>query len=179
MIYKYPLLKILLIRQQNIFKSLGVKFMKPLKQIGNFKLYRQKPNTLSKGYLYIGYVNVDVKNVDKKRLVRIYLPSDYEFDNPNKRFPVMYMMDAKNLFDEYTSYVGEWHVDETIENRIKEKKKSFIVVGIDSAKKDLLKFYDNMITKPKFMCIITGNFTSVVKDKESGIYIVPITALKP
>ncbi len=111
--------------------------MKPLKQIGNFKLYRQKPNTLSKGYLYIGYVNVDVKNVDKKRLVRIYLPSDYEFDNPNKRFPVMYMMDAKNLFDEYTSYVGEWHVDETIENRIKEKKKSFIVVGIDSAKKDL------------------------------------------
>ena len=51
--------------------------------------------------------------------------------------------------------------------------------AIETAKKDLLKFYDNMITKPKFMCIITGNFTSVVKDKESGIYIVPITALKP
>ena len=51
--------------------------------------------------------------------------------------------------------------------------------AIDTAKKDLLKFYDNMITKPKFMCIITGNFTSVVKDKETGIYIVPITALKP
>ena len=51
--------------------------------------------------------------------------------------------------------------------------------AIDSAKKDLLKFYDNMITKPKFMCIITENFTSVVKDKETGIYIVPITALKP
>ncbi len=50
---------------------------------------------------------------------------------------------------------------------------------IDTAKKDLLKFYDNMITKPKFMCIITGNFTSVVKDKETGIYIVPITALRP
>ena len=51
--------------------------------------------------------------------------------------------------------------------------------AIEAAKKDLLKFYDNMITKPKFMCIITGNFTSVVKDKETGIYIVPITALKP
>ena len=51
--------------------------------------------------------------------------------------------------------------------------------AIDTAKKDLLKFYDNMITKPKFMCIITGNFTSVVKDKETGIYIVPITALRP
>ena len=51
--------------------------------------------------------------------------------------------------------------------------------AIETAKKDLLKFYDNMITKPKFMCIITGNFRSVVKDKETGIYIVPITALKP
>ena len=51
--------------------------------------------------------------------------------------------------------------------------------AIETAKKDLLKFYDNMITKPKFMSIITGNFTSVVKDKETGIYIVPITALKP
>ena len=51
--------------------------------------------------------------------------------------------------------------------------------AIETTKKDLLKFYDNMITKPKFMCIITGNFTSVVKDKETGIYIVPITALRP
>lgn len=50
---------------------------------------------------------------------------------------------------------------------------------IDEAKKELLKFYDNVVGKPKFMCIITGNFTSVVKDEESGIYIIPITALKP
>lgn len=50
---------------------------------------------------------------------------------------------------------------------------------IDEAKKELLKFYDNMIKKPKFMCIITSNFGSVVKDPETGIYILPITALKP
>lgn len=50
---------------------------------------------------------------------------------------------------------------------------------VDEAKKQLLRFYDNMITKPKFMCIITSNFGSVVKDPETGIYILPITALKP
>lgn len=50
---------------------------------------------------------------------------------------------------------------------------------IEEAKKELLKFYDNMITKPKFMCIITSNFSSVVQDSETGIYILPITALKP
>lgn len=50
---------------------------------------------------------------------------------------------------------------------------------IEDAKMNLLKFYDNMITKPKFMCIITGNFSSIVKDPKTGIYIVPITSLKP
>ena len=27
----------------------------------------------------------------------------------------IYMFDGKNLFDDYTSFVGEWHIDETIE----------------------------------------------------------------
>ena len=36
-----------------------------------------------------------------------------------------------------------------------------------------------MTVKPKFMCIITANFKSVVKDPDTGIYIIPITALKP
>lgn len=50
---------------------------------------------------------------------------------------------------------------------------------VEEAKKELLKFSANMIIKPKFMCIITANFSSVVKDTETGIYILPITALKP
>lgn len=50
---------------------------------------------------------------------------------------------------------------------------------IDEAKKTLLKFEENMIKKPKFMCIITSNSEAVVKDRETGIYILPITALKP
>ncbi len=50
---------------------------------------------------------------------------------------------------------------------------------VDEAKKELLNFYDNVDKKPKFMCIITGNFSSVVKDEENNIYILPITALKP
>ena len=50
---------------------------------------------------------------------------------------------------------------------------------IDDAKKNLLKFYDKVDKKPEFMCIICGLWTGVVKDPETGIYIVPITALKP
>lgn len=50
---------------------------------------------------------------------------------------------------------------------------------VDEAKKSLLNFYDNMVKKPSFMCIIVGKCPAVIKDQETGIYIVPITSLKP
>ena len=111
--------------------------MKPLLKIGPFELYKKRPNTISKGFLYTAELEFDVPNVDRKRLVRVYLPSTYDFENPDNRFAVMYMMDGKNLFDDYTSYVGEWHVDEAIEKRIRQHKEACIIVGIDSAKKDI------------------------------------------
>lgn len=51
--------------------------------------------------------------------------------------------------------------------------------GFKDAKESLLKFQEQMVKKPKFMCAICGYNDSIVRDKESGIYIVPLTALKP
>lgn len=50
---------------------------------------------------------------------------------------------------------------------------------IEEATKNLLTFQDNMVKKPKFMCIIIGNYQAVVKAPKTGIYILPITVLKP
>lgn len=50
---------------------------------------------------------------------------------------------------------------------------------IDDATENLLKFYNTVEKKPKFMCIICGIWGSVVKDPKTGIYIIPINALKP
>ena len=50
---------------------------------------------------------------------------------------------------------------------------------IEEAKKNLINFSNNMIKKPKFMCIIVGYTDIIAKDPETGIYIFPITALKP
>lgn len=50
---------------------------------------------------------------------------------------------------------------------------------VEEAKKNLLNLYDNMIKKPKFMCVIVGYTDVIAKDSKTGIYIVPITALKP
>lgn len=51
--------------------------------------------------------------------------------------------------------------------------------SIEEAKKSLTKFYNNVGKKPKFMCIIVGHYEAIVQDKETGIYIVPITSLAP
>ncbi len=50
---------------------------------------------------------------------------------------------------------------------------------VENAKKNLKNIYTNMVKKPKFMCIIVGFTDIIAKDPETGIYIVPITALKP
>lgn len=69
--------------------------------------------------------------LDRKRDLRIYLPPDY--DTSDKRYPVIYMQDGQNLFDEATSFAGEWQIDETMERFYKEAKiNGAIVVGIDN-----------------------------------------------
>lgn len=50
---------------------------------------------------------------------------------------------------------------------------------VDDAIKNLKEFYNNMIKKPKFMCVIVGVLESAYKDPDTSIYVVPITALKP
>ena len=50
---------------------------------------------------------------------------------------------------------------------------------VNDAIKNLQEFYNNMIKKPKFMCVIVGVLEAAYKDPDTSIYVVPITALKP
>lgn len=63
------------------------------------------------------------------RTVRIYLPPGYE--RGDARYPVLYMFDGQNLFDDATSYVGEWGVDEALDTLARDARFEAIVVGID------------------------------------------------
>lgn len=51
--------------------------------------------------------------------------------------------------------------------------------SIKEAIESLVRFRNNVKRKPSFCCIIVGHQEAVVKDPESGIYIVPLTSLKP
>jgi len=65
-----------------------------------------------------------------ERTLAVYLPAGY--DASKDRYPVLYMQDGQNLFDEFTSYQGiEWRMDETAEELIKSGKIApVIIVGI-------------------------------------------------
>lgn len=51
--------------------------------------------------------------------------------------------------------------------------------GIDDAIKSLSTFYAHVKTKPAFMCIIAGHIEACMKDPKTGIFITPLTSLKP
>jgi predicted alpha/beta superfamily hydrolase len=55
----------------------------------------------------------------------VYLPKDYT--NSTKRYSVLYMHDAQNLFDSKTSYVEEWNIDEKLDSI----NAQLIVIGIE------------------------------------------------
>ncbi|MCG2585577.1 alpha/beta hydrolase [Massilia sp. TS11] len=68
--------------------------------------------------------------LNRTRQIRVYLPPGYA--ESTKRYPVLYMHDGQNLFDDATSYSGEWGVDETLNALAREGKLELIVVGIDN-----------------------------------------------
>lgn len=85
------------------------------------------------------------------RTVRVFLPPGYDDDgNRDRKYPVLYMFDAQNIFDACTAYGGhEWQVDETVTRLTKEGAiEPLIVVGLDNAKEnryyEYLAFGDNI-----------------------------------
>jgi predicted alpha/beta superfamily hydrolase len=74
--------------------------------------------------------NVRILRGQLDRDLLAYLPPSHGL--PGRRFPVVYMHDGQNLFDEATSNTGEWRVDETMEALAREGLEA-IVVGIPHA----------------------------------------------
>lgn len=72
----------------------------------------------------------EIPELKRKRKIRLYLPPSYNAST--KRYPVVYMHDAQNLFDDSTSFAGEWGVDESLNDLSNSDNFEVIVVGIDN-----------------------------------------------
>jgi predicted alpha/beta superfamily hydrolase len=73
----------------------------------------------------------------------VYLPPGYD-EQPERRFPVLYLHDGQNLFDGATSFIPgmDWHVGQTADQYIQEGRvEPLIIVGIYNTGKQRLNEY--------------------------------------
>lgn len=71
-----------------------------------------------------------VPQLNRTRRIWIYLPKSYT--TSSKAYPVLYMQDGQNLFNEQTASFGEWGIDECLDTLQQLLNKECIVVGIDN-----------------------------------------------
>jgi len=74
--------------------------------------------------------NFFMSQLNRSRRIWIYVPPDY--NTSAKHYPVLYMQDGQNLFDQNTSFSGEWRVDESLNTLFQNGDDGIIVVGIDN-----------------------------------------------
>ena len=91
----------------------------------------------------------------REKNIRVYLPCDYTESPANiaveKHFPVLYMLDGQNLFDETISFNGEWGIDESMDSICKmEKMQTSIIVGIDHADGERINEYSPWTINEKY-----------------------------
>ncbi|MGB3008120.1 MAG: alpha/beta hydrolase-fold protein [Chitinophagaceae bacterium] len=92
----------------------------------NFKA-PEKAHTASKNVSIIDTAFY-IPQLKRKRAVSVYLPANYSITK--ERFPVMYLHDGQNIFDDARSYAGEWGIDEFLDSA---KMRNCIVVAIDNS----------------------------------------------
>ena len=75
-------------------------------------------------------IHSTILNNDRK--LWVFVPPGYDADK-SMRYPVLYMHDGQNLFDDATSFAGEWQADETATKLIGEGKiPPILIVGIEN-----------------------------------------------
>ena len=99
--------------------------------VSSFKNHLDQ-TSLTRGTLIKIILDMPQYNDSRKRTIRIWLPDGYEADS-EKRYPVIYMHDGQNLFDRYTSFSGEWEIDESLGAMMDGGYEGSIVVGIDNS----------------------------------------------
>jgi len=79
-------------------------------------------------------ITINSKVYRNIRNLRVWLPANYFAPvNRAKHYPVLYMQDGQNLFDEATAFNHEWRFDETVQFLTGSMRiHPMIVVGIDN-----------------------------------------------
>ncbi len=97
------------------------------------------PNSTATDGVSILDFDFELPQLNRTRRIWIYLPPDYS--DTDKRYPVIYMQDGQNVFDVATSFLGEWEVDETLDELHATGDWGAIVVAIANGEGDRANEY--------------------------------------
>lgn len=100
---------------------------------------RQKPYTATAQVKIVDTAFL-IPQLNRTRRIWAYLPKDYA--TSKKKYPVIYMQDGQNLFNEQTAAFGEWHIDETLDSIIQQGGKGAIIIGIDNGREKRMTEYN-------------------------------------
>jgi predicted alpha/beta superfamily hydrolase len=114
----------------------------------------------------------EMPRLKKFRHLWVYLPPGYEKNK--KHYPVMYMHDGQNVFDEYFAPFGEWGVDECLDSLIAAGKPGCIVVAIENGQMDRMSEYN-----PYYFTWKTEKDTFAFQPKADDYLLDIINNLKP
>lgn len=104
------------------------------------------------GHLKIVKIRNENFLVQKNRKIRIWTPDSYD-KKADKPYNVIYMFDGQNLFDDATSFAGEWHIDEAVDGiEFEDHIRPSIVVGLDNSSDRMSEYL------PKFSRIAINEF---------------------
>ena len=98
-----------------------------------------KHNTVS-GTVYV-WPSLNSPELSRSREILVYVPpSVARGESARRLYPVIYFHDGQNMFDGRTSYVGEWHADETLE-KLADEGIEAIAVAVPNAQDDRFDEY--------------------------------------
>lgn len=81
----------------------------------------------------------EIPQLNRKRKIWALLPHDYDASNEN--YPVMYLQDAQNLFNEKAEF-GNWEIDKKLAVMSEYNIGKIIIIAIEHADKDRIKEYN-------------------------------------
>ena len=96
-----------------------------------------KPDFLPKVHLISE--EFEIPQLNKTRRVWALLPHDYE--TSNESYPVLYLQDAQNLFNENAQY-GNWEIDKKLAVMSEYNIGNLIIIAIEHAEKERIKEYN-------------------------------------
>ena len=109
----------------------------------NYYLLNLKENNTHSIEEFIPIIEVvseefEIPQLDKTRKIYALLPHDYY--ESDKHYPVLYLQDAQNLFNEYNPY-GNWAIDKHLAELTSNGHGDIIVIAIDHGGRERIQEY--------------------------------------